>query len=317
MESALEIQELTVTFHTNATIVVALDRVTFSVRKGETLAVIGESGSGKSVLGQAIMGILPGTARVRGSIMLGKTELVQAYRDGLDTVRGKVIGWVPQNPKKALNPSMKIWKQIAEIITLHSHDNWSEARKKAVSLLDLYHVSPAGRWAEEYPVSYSGGMLQRAVVAMATSVSPEILIADEPTKGVDPINKASIVETFSGLKEREITQIVITHDLDFAAELADRVVVLYGGQVVEITGTHAFFSHPHHPYSQALLGSLPENGLSPIPGLAPSLGVHHTGCRFRERCGSCTHECGGDVPFISIHDDYVRCLPDHIGERAV
>jgi peptide/nickel transport system ATP-binding protein len=308
MKPIIEISDLTVAFQGSDYRLTAIESMDLVVRTGETLAIIGESGSGKSVLGLSILGLLPDNAKVRGSVLFKGKNIINASYADLQDIRGGMIAWIPQNPKTGFNPSMKMGKQVAEPSVIHLGRSWSEARMQAKKLLEQFHILPADYWAGEYPVSYSGGMLQRAMVAMGTSTNPEVIIADEPTKGVDVHNKAGIVELFSGLKRKGITQVLITHDLDFAAELADRIVVIYCGQIVEVTGGNQFFSKPRHPYSQGLLKSLPQNGLYPIPGSAPPMHISITGCRFRERCSDTLQKCIYTIPVVAIEEDYVRCM---------
>ncbi len=308
MNPVIEISDLTVTFNGSAYRLTALDDVHLSIRSGETVAIIGESGSGKSVLGLSILGLLPDSAEVSGTIRYEGMNLVTATYHELERIRGGAMAWIPQNPKTGFNPSMKMWKQITEPQVIHTSRSWSSARQQAKKLLEQFRILPAEEWAEAYPITYSGGMLQRAMVAMGISADPRIIIADEPTKGIDQINKTDVTEIFAGLKEKEITQILITHDLDFAAALADRIVVIYCGEIVEIAGREQFFSSPRHPYSRALLKSLPQNGLTPIPGSSPPLHIAFTGCRYRDRCEVCREECSVKIPFMSVGNDYVRCI---------
>jgi peptide/nickel transport system ATP-binding protein len=312
----ITISDLSVCFHGDDYQLTAIDDVHFSVYPGETIAIIGESGSGKSVLGLSILGLLPDNAQVQGTVKFEDKNLIGMNESEMRHFRGRMIAWISQNPKIGFNPSMKMWKQIAEPEVIHTHCSWPDAKKKAVKLLDLFHILPSRYWAEAYPVSYSGGMLQRAMVAMGTCASPKVIIADEPTKGVDCLNKSEIVQMFSRLKEKGITQILITHDLDFAADLADRVMVMYCGQIVENTDNNTFFTSPLHPYSRALIQSLPQRGLCPIPGTAPPMHIIHTGCRFLKRCMESREECHKEVPFILLMNDYVRCMHYDSRNRA-
>ena len=316
MEPILEISDLTVSFPGNNCLLTAIEDIHLTVRKGETLAVIGESGSGKSILGLSIIRLLPGNAHISGTILFNGKDLLTISDADIESIRGSRIAWIPQNPKTSFNPSMKMWKQIAEPAVTHLGQTWSVAQKEAVKQLETYSIMPADFWAEEYPITYSGGMLQRATIAMGTSTNPDVIIADEPTKGLDRVTKIDIIEMFKNLKKEGITLVLITHDLDFAPELADRVVVVYCGQIVEILATNQFLKNPRHPYSQGLIRSLPQNGLIPIPGSAPPMHMRFSGCRFRERCTKQSEQCNCDIQLFPFGDDHVRCIQFNKGIRA-
>nr|WP_319540684.1 ABC transporter ATP-binding protein [uncultured Methanospirillum sp.] len=316
MEPILEISDLSVSFPGKDGPLTAIDDVNLVVRKGETLAVIGESGSGKSILGLSIIRLLPSNAQVTGSILFNGTDLLSIHLSEIESIRGRTIAWIPQNPKTSFNPSMKMWKQIAEPAVAHLDHSWKKARIWAVKQLETYNILPAEFWAEEYPVTYSGGMLQRATIAMGTSTNPDVIIADEPTKGIDRITKVDIIEKFVRLKETGITLVLITHDLDFAADLADRIVVIYCGQIVEILDSCTFLQSPLHPYSKGLIQSLPQNGLSPIPGTAPPMHMRFSGCRFRERCTDRVEQCNCDIRLSPSGDGYVRCIKHDTWNRV-
>ncbi|ABD39978.1 Oligopeptide/dipeptide ABC transporter, ATP-binding protein-like protein [Methanospirillum hungatei JF-1] len=311
MNNIIEISDLTVSFKGEGYLLTAVDNLSLSVIHGETLAIIGESGSGKSVLGLAILRLLPDTAAISGSIIFQTQDILTLSEGMMEKIRGGKIAWIPQNPKLGFNPSMKIWKQVSEPIVLHTDSSWSEAKKQAIRLLRQYSIVPPEKWAEEYPVAYSGGMLQRAMLAMGTSTIPSVLIADEPTKGIDAINKKDVIEMFNTQKERGITQIIITHDLDFASEVADRIAVMYCGQIVELTSVERFFTTPLHPYSVGLVNSLPQRGLSPIPGTSPAMHEKQAGCRFKSRCSLCSRVCSEEIPLFPVGYDNVRCIQYH------
>ena len=308
MKPILEISDLSVSFPGNDGVLSAIDNINLTVRKGETLAVIGESGSGKSILGLSIMRLLPANARITGSVLFTGTDLLSIPHSEIEAIRGSKIAWIPQNPKTSFNPSMKMWKQIAEPAVVHLGKSWTHARIQAVKQLETYSIFPPEFWAEEYPVTYSGGMLQRATIAMGTSTNPDVIIADEPTKGIDRITKKDIIEKFARLKNTGVTLMLITHDLDFATELADRIVVIYCGQIVEISDAGCFLKSPLHPYSRGLIHSLPQNGLFPIPGTAPPMHMRFSGCRFRERCADRSDQCDCDIGLKQSGDGYVRCI---------
>jgi len=308
MTAIIDVNQLSVHFPLATTTVKAVDMVDLSVEARETLAIIGESGSGKSVLGTAILGLFPPTCTVSGSITYEGTDLLTLSDKELQSVRGLKIAWVPQNPASALNPSMRVGEQIGE--PLSRHTGWGKERiyLKVLDLLQKFRVLPPEERFAAYPHSFSGGMLQRALVAMGVSALPEIIIADEPTKGIDVINKGSISAVFRTVRDQGITLIIITHDLSFAHDLADRIVVMYDGRIIEIADSDLFFKNPLHPYSAGLLLSLPENGLHPIPGKTRDTGECDTGCRFRFRCSDARERCNDEPPLI-LHESgaCVRC----------
>ena len=308
MKPIIDISDLTVSFLSSNIILKPIEKISLSIYHGETIAIIGESGSGKSVLGLSIIRLFPEKSIISGSIIFNGKNLLSISEKEIESIRGGIISWIPQNPKTGFNYSMKMWKQIAEPSVLHSGQTWSEARKKAIRQLSIFNIIPSPFWAEEYPVTYSGGMLQRAMIAMGTAANPEVIIIDEPTKGVDVINKSEILDIFADLKRKGITLILITHDLKVAEELADRIVVMYCGQIVEIAEKIQFFNNPRHPYSKGLIQSLPQNGLHPIPGSAPPMQIRLSGCRFGERCDKLNEQCKKNIPLISVSDDYVRCI---------
>lgn len=308
MTAILNVSQLSVHFPLSTSTVRAVDGVDLTVEAGETLAIIGESGSGKSVLGTAILGLLPPTCSLSGTIIYNGVDLLSLSDQELEAIRGIKIAWVPQNPANALNPSMRVGDQIGEPLTRHTDWSREKIHARVLDLLQKFRVLPVEERYKEYPHSFSGGMLQRALVAMGVSAIPEIIIADEPTKGIDVINKGSISAIFKTVREQGITLLIITHDLAFAQDLADRIVVMYSGRIIEIAKSRNFFGHPFHPYSAGLLRSLPENGLHPIPGRTQDLGGCDTGCRFRTRCTDVQDRCSEEPPLIrSENGTVVRC----------
>jgi len=311
MDAIINVNRLSVHFPLAATTIRAVDGIDLAVEAHETLAIIGESGSGKSILGTAILNLLPPTCTVSGTISYRGADLLSLTEKELEKIRGIRIAWVPQNPASSLNPSMRVGDQIGEILTRQANSDKESVRQKVLDLLEKFRVLPPEERFLEYPHSFSGGMLQRALVAMGVSGRPEVIIADEPTKGIDVINKGSVSAVFRTVREQGITLIVITHDLSFAHDLADRIVVMYNGRIVEIADSSRFFARPLHPYSAGLLRSLPENGLTPIPGKTQELDACDTGCRFRFRCTGATERCNNEPPLIRLGSgDCVRCW-DH------
>jgi len=308
MNDVLVVKDLQVHFILENTSVKAVDGVSFNVRKGENLALIGESGSGKSVLGMTILRLLPKNVRVNGKILFNGSNLLELPEEELRKIRGKEIALIPQNPATSLNPVLKIGIQIAEPMEVHLGIDKKIAIQKVINLLKFFDINPAEKRVNEYPHQFSGGMKQRALVAMGTSTKPKLIIADEPTKGVDVTKKLRVVELFRRIKENnKLSLLVITHDLLFAEKLADRIAVMYCGQIVEVCEAKTFFEEPLHPYSKSLLDSLPSRGLKPIKGCSPSMVNPPQGCRFHPRCEYATSKCLEEPPLISNGNNNVRC----------
>ncbi|MDI9395562.1 MAG: ABC transporter ATP-binding protein [Euryarchaeota archaeon] len=308
MDTILEAQKLHVHFFASGNVTRAVDGVDISIRESETLAVIGESGSGKSVLGLALLGLLPANCTVAGIVRYRGTDLLTLSERELETIRGSKLAWVPQNPAGAMNPSMTVGAQIGEPIYLHVEKNRSIVRKKVLELLQFVRITPPEERIDSYPYSFSGGMLQRSLVAMGIAGLPEVLIADEPTKGIDIMNRQSVSALLRALREKGITLLVITHDLSFARSLADRIAVMYSGRIMEIREKESFFNGPLHPYARGMLLSLPENGLHPISGRTRESDKYDGGCRFRSRCTYAIERCRVEPPLITLQEgSAVRC----------
>lgn len=296
--SLLDVTDLTVSFLTDAGRVQAVSGVSFSMHPGETLAVVGESGSGKSVTALALMGLLGKSARVEGSASFEGTELVGLAEGELRAIRGKRIGMIFQDPMTALNPVYTVGAQIVEIIRVHHQTGKKEAWDRAAELLDLVGVPEPKRRIRQYPHEFSGGMRQRAMIAMAIANSPALLIADEPTTALDVTVQAQVLEVIA--KVQEVTKsavMLITHDLGVVAGYADRVQVMYAGQVVEQASLDDVFYSTRNPYTRALLRSIPSAigqpgvALQTIGGSPPSLIHPPSGCYFHPRCSMAVAEC--------------------------
>jgi oligopeptide/dipeptide ABC transporter ATP-binding protein len=294
----LSVSGLKVGFATEGGLLQAVDGVSFDLRAGEVLAIVGESGSGKSVTAQTIIGLTRSkNARIEGSVKLDGEELTDAGDAHLRRVRGERIAMVFQDPMTSFNPVYRLGRQIAEAILAHRDDvTKSEARAQAVALLDSVGIPDAERRVDDYPHEFSGGMRQRAMIAMALALEPEVLIADEPTTALDVTIQAQILRLLEDLnRERGLATILITHDLGVVAEVADRVLVMYAGRVVEEGALDEIFYDPQHPYTWGLLGSLTRldrprpKRLPQISGAPPSLLDLPEGCSFRPRC---PHEFG-------------------------
>lgn len=304
----LEVDDLSVLIKTPRGYVRAVENTTFTITKGETFALIGESGSGKSILGLAIMRLLFPAAEVSGTIWMNSINLMDLSEKEMQKIRGKTVGAISQNPYLSMNPVMKVGDQIAEPMETHLGMNREEAKKKTRSILKFFDIVPPEIRYREYPYQYSGGMLQRAMVAMGTAAEPELIIADEPTKGVDVIKKRNIAATFRKVSEDGCAFLLISHDIDFARAMSTRIGVNYCGQILEIAPAKDFFAGPLHPYSKALLESLPENGMNPIPGDPPSMIDVPEGCRFNPRCPHATEICKTPPPFVEVVGErLVRC----------
>ena len=288
----LEISDLTVDFSTEDGLVHAVDHVSYHVYAGETLGVVGESGSGKSVTWLAAMGLLRRTsAKVSGAVMMNGQNLLELSTDELRPIRGSDIAMIFQDPNTSLNPVMSIGDQIDETIRAHGRASTSAAaRKRTIQLLDLVGIPDATERCRQYPHEFSGGMRQRAMIAMAIANDPKVLVADEATTALDVTIQAQVLEILELAREETHAAIIlITHDLGLVAELADRVVVMYAGRVAEIGDCDEIFRLPAHPYTEGLLGSIPVMGgeprrLLPIPGQPPSLTRLPSGCAFHPRC---------------------------------
>jgi len=301
-EPLLSVRDLRVGFNTEGGLLQAVGGVSFDLAAGEVLAIVGESGSGKSVTAQTILGLARSpNARIEGTVRLGETDLLGAGDEAMRSVRGDRVAMVFQDPMSSFNPVYRIGKQIGEAIHAHRRGvSKGEARERAVELLDAVGIPDAERRVDAYPHEFSGGMRQRAMIAMALALDPEVLIADEPTTALDVTVQAQILQLIERLnRERGLATILITHDLGVVAETADRVLVMYAGRVVEEGTLEEIFYDPQHPYTWGLLGSLtrldserPER-LPQIGGVPPSLLDLPAGCSFRPRCPHAFGRCAG------------------------
>jgi oligopeptide/dipeptide ABC transporter ATP-binding protein len=287
----LEVGDLSVVFPTDDGQVKAVSNLTFELHDNETLGIVGESGSGKSVTSMAILGLLPSSAIVTGSVKLRGRELLGLSDKAMQPVRGKSIAMVFQDALTALNPVYTVGSQIAEAIKVHDDVPGDVVRARVLELLDTVGIPNPARRADQYPHEYSGGMRQRAMIAMTIANEPEVLIADEPTTALDVTIQAQVLEVFERIQDRTKSSIIlITHDLGVVAGVADRVLVMYAGREVELAGVDELFYNPRHPYARGLLASLPrvdgrrDARLNRIAGQPPSLIVIPSGCAFHPRC---------------------------------
>lgn len=320
----LHVKDLVVEYTSEGDLVHAVNSVSFSVKRGRSLGLVGETGAGKTSIAKAIIGVLPDiSARVpSGEIYLDGNDLLQIGEKEMRKVRGRRISMIFQDPMTALNPTMRIGNQISEVIKLHNDVSKVEATRRAVEMLEMVGI-PAERFTE-YPHQFSGGMKQRVVIAMALACHPELLIADEPTTALDVTIQAQVLEMMTNLKnELKTSMIMITHDLGVVAETCDDVAVVYAGQILEYGSLEEIFDNPTHPYTVGLFGALPsmnedKNRLSPIDGLPPDPTDLPQGCKFSPRCPHATLACQqDDIPLQSLGGTHVcRCLQAKQKEEA-
>jgi peptide/nickel transport system ATP-binding protein len=319
-DALLAVRDLKVTFPTEDGLVKAVDGLTFDLRVGQTLGIVGESGSGKSVTSQAIMGLLRGTrAKVEGEILFEGRDLLKIVEEDLRQMRGRDIAMIFQDPLSALHPYYTVGNQIVEAYRIHNDASKSAARTHVIDMLDRVGIPNPQRRIDQYPHEFSGGMRQRAMIAMALVNSPRLIIADEPTTALDVTVQAQILNLLVDLqKEFGSAIIIITHDLGVVAELADNIMVMYGGKAVEGGKADDIFYSAEHPYTWGLLQSMPridsarQERLQPIAGNPPSLIHPPTGCAFHPRCSYRDDErlgCSTVVPEFDVTDWHpARCL---------
>ena len=296
----LEIEGVSIRFGDNPE---AVSDTTFTVGDGDRLAVVGETGSGKSVLLLAALGLLPASARVTGSIRLNGRELLGCREREFNRIRGKEIAYIPQGSGNGLNPLYTVGHQLCEAIRKHQPCTRKEALVQAAALLESFGLEHGAALCRSYPFQLSGGMRQRAMIAIALACSPKLLIADEPTTALDVTIQAQILNLIKRLnRELDMTTILITHDLGVVATLCDKVVVMYGGLIMEDGTVEEIFYHPKHPYTMGLIDSIPrvtggeKQRLKPIPGTPPNLIHPPKGCPFSTRCPYCMNVCMEEMP---------------------
>jgi oligopeptide/dipeptide ABC transporter ATP-binding protein len=318
MEMLLDVRDLHVSFRTSAGEVQGVRGVSFALKRGDVLAVVGESGSGKSVTALALMGLLPkAQSRIsRGKVIFKGRDLLRMSERERLRVRGAELAMIFQDPMTSLNPTMRVGSQIAEGIRWHRKAFGKEALVRAREWLERVGIPEAERRLRQYPHEFSGGMRQRAMIAMALATGPSLLIADEPTTALDVTIQAQIMDLLRELQEKTGTSIIlITHDLGVVAGIAHRVAVMYGGMIVETAPVDSLFKHPRHPYTWGLLASIPrpdmprDQELQPIPGSPPDLLSPQPGCPFADRCPFVMEICHEEMPPVThVADDHtVSC----------
>ena len=308
----LQVKDLHVEFHTDDGIVRAVGGVSFGVEAGKTLGIVGESGSGKSVTNLAVMGLVPqppgrvtgGTAHYDGR------DLLRMSLADISAIRGNRLAMIFQDPMTALNPFLTVERQLSEVTQRHLGHDRSTARRHAIEMLERVGISGASQRIDEYPHQFSGGMRQRVMIAMALACKPDVLIADEPTTALDVTIQAQILDLMKELQRDEGTAIVlITHDLGLVANMCDRVVVMYGGKIVEESATEHMFAHPRHPYTVGLLESVLrvdealDSRLRAIEGQPPDPAHLPAGCAFQPRCDWCLDRCAEEIPALITDAD--------------
>jgi peptide/nickel transport system ATP-binding protein len=304
----LKVEDLSIEFRTRMGVVHALEDVNFEVRRGEMVGIVGESGSGKSVMSYALLGILDAAGRVTaGRADFGGLDLLRADENTLAGIRGRELSMIFQNPRTALNPIRKVGAQLEDVLLRHTTTLRDQARERAIECLAQVRIPDPARRYEAYPFELSGGQCQRVMIALALACNPRLLIADEPTTGLDVTTQATIMDLIGDLaRSREMATVLITHDLGLAAEYCDRIVVMHAGHVVESAPTRDLFDSPCHPYTARLIASTPHNAanlaaLSSIPGNLPDLrraDLPH--CRFLERCERASAECAQPLRRVTV-----------------
>ncbi len=306
-KTILEVKDLRTYFYTRDGVVRSVDGVSFSVSEGETLAIVGESGCGKSVTSLSLLRLIPSPPGkiVSGSVLYHGKDLLKLSEDEMRDIRGDKISMIFQEPMTSLNPVITVGRQIGEVLELHRHCSKDEAHERILELLKLVNIPEPERRMNEYPHQLSGGMRQRIMIAMALACDPEILIADEPTTALDVTIQAQILNLMRELRDRTRAAIIlITHDLGVVAEMAQRVVVMYAGRKVEEASVYDLFAKPMHPYTLGLLNSMPRlddmssTRLVEIPGMVPSMRTEIVGCAFAPRCSEASERCRLESPIL-------------------
>ncbi|GIP57783.1 ABC transporter ATP-binding protein [Paenibacillus sp. FSL W8-0186] len=322
MEPILQVKDLHVSFQVKGGEVKAVRGMNFEIGKGETVAIVGESGSGKSVTAQTVMRLIPSPPSIikQGEILFQGQNLLKKSNKEMEAIRGKDIGMIFQDPMTSLNPTIKVGKQITEVLIKHQNMSAAEAKDQAIEMLKLVGIKNAEARFNQYPHEFSGGMRQRAMIAIALACRPALLIADEPTTALDVTIQAQIMDVMKDMQQRLGTSIIlITHDLGVVAGMCDRVIVMYAGEVVETGTKWEIFKNPQHPYTKGLLRSMPRldqkksEPLIPIIGTPPDLIKPPLGCPFAARCDQAMKICERIDPEATVFSDThtARCWDLH------
>ncbi|PLR96821.1 ABC transporter ATP-binding protein [Bacillus sp. T33-2] len=321
-QTILEVNNLVTKFKTAGGEVAAVRGISFSLDKGETLCIVGESGCGKSITALSVMGLLAGNASSEGSIEFNGKNLLELKHDQMRKIRGNEISMIFQEPMTALNPTFTVGFQLREPLMIHRKLSKKEAHQKGIDLLRQVGIPLPEKRMEQYPHELSGGMRQRVMIAIALACNPQLLIADEPTTALDVTVQAQILDLMNDLKDEfETSVIMITHDMGVVAEVADRVIVMYAGEIIEEGDVETIFTNPQHPYTKGLLSSVPNVDdphfkLNPIPGTLPNLNEQISGCRFHPRCPFAMEKCLSSAPerFEKTDSHAVRCWLQEVDE---
>lgn len=300
----LKLYSVSIKFQGQSGFLCPVDHVTLEVKDGERHVIIGETGSGKSVLLMAILGLSKG--EVTGNILWNGKDLIDFSQKEYAKIRGSEIAYIPQGNAKGMDPLMRIGDQISEMLRVHRKFKRKEAWEQVVDVLGRLDFESPGMWARQYPHRLSGGMKQRALVAMGILAGGQLLLADEPTKGLDEARRYEIEKLFVRLSGASL--LCVTHDLSFAQAVGEKISVMYAGQILESCNKYEFFRDPWHPYSQIMIGSLPENGFQFPEGFAPSHETYgNLGCRFADRCFKADEKCRQCPPVKQVGERQVRC----------
>lgn len=311
----LQVKDLTVGFNTEAGFLEVINDINFSIKPGEVLGLVGESGSGKTVAAMSLLSLLPTppAKRVKGEVWLGDENLTSLSNKQLLNIRGKEVGFIFQEPMNSLNPTFKIGYQLIEPLKLHTDLSAAKAKEKAIEMLNLVGINEPEKRLNQYPFELSGGIRQRVMIAMALICEPKLLIADEPTTALDVTIQAQIMQLLREIRSELKTAILlITHDMGLVAENCDRVAVMYAGRIVETGSVKEVLNTPLHPYTKALLESIPEIDnkkeiLPTIAGMVPSPGNRPIGCSFQDRCVNVIDKCRTTAPVLTRAAHQVEC----------